>query len=223
MDGFEQRHDKPPANGNVTHYLALYLLLLAFFIVMTSVSNFEESRSRAVVHSVHSTFSAQTISSVGVAQLLLAKSGAVIDLPEIQDEFQRLVETEIAVIEIKKLEEGQVLELMVPVESLFADGETDILAGRQRLLERISAMLARRQASVLYNLDFMIGADTVAAENSDVAGSLAIARSGRFARALWEHGSPANAVSAGIRRSDPGKAWFLFYAREEEQSGDGAE
>jgi hypothetical protein len=222
MEGLGQRQEDPPTNDNVTHYLALYLLLLAFFIVMTSVSKFEESRSRAVVRSVQSTFSTQ-VASVGDPRFLLSKSGTVVDLPEIQDEFQRLIETEISVVEVKKLEDGRVLQLTVPVDSLFLDGEIEIRPARRRLLERISAVLARRRAGLLYSLDFVLGSESVAVENSDGAESLSIARSGRFARALWEHGSPANAVSAGIRRGDPGKVRFLFYVRVEEQSGAEAE
>lgn len=137
---------------NVVALLSLKLLLLAFFILLNTLSKFEDEKTRRVLESVNDAFNGQVQSVRNVS----SSSGAVSVLNDSRSliaELQRLFKTQLPAVKVAKSERATQFRLELPAQELFRDGSAQLRRGRMVLLKRVSEALRRRQAA---GLDFQL-------------------------------------------------------------------
>ena len=89
--------------------LSLFLLLLAFFILLNAISIRTEVKSRAVMDSLLSTF--RTVeSSTQSAQTFLSSLGATPEPEQLVDKMRRLWVTAVPIAEIEVLTDGRTMQ-----------------------------------------------------------------------------------------------------------------
>ena len=204
MDQPRSGVDGPGSGGGaeaflpVQAFLSLWLVLLAFFIVLASVSQPEAGRAVKAIASVRASFPSDLPmgSSTGEATSLF-----VVAERTLPDRVGRLVEADLPVAPPRRDPSTGQIATEMPLDVLF-DGAVMSRPG-DALLRRMAAFLAAPPEGTFL-------AVTVLIADGDNA---AVDRAARIARALIDHGAPPAAVTVGTERATVKAARFVFGLR----------
>lgn len=204
MDQPRSGVDGPGSGGGaeaflpVQAFLSLWLVLLAFFIVLASVSQPEAGRAVKAIASVRASFPSDLPlgSSTGEATNLFVEAERT--LPE---RVGRLVDADLPVAPPRRDPSTGQITTEMPLDILF-DG-----AGLSRpgaaLLHRMAGFLAAPAEGTLLAVTALV------AEGDDASA----ARAARIARTLIDEGAPPAAITVGTERATLKAARFVFAVR----------
>ncbi|WP_308910037.1 hypothetical protein [Pseudokordiimonas caeni] len=187
---------QPPIDGTMGLFVSLYLILLAFFIVLNAVSNHAPAKAVETMDSVSGTFSAAS-SPVAPPGLDPAEQTAPTDdlLTSIKGEFF----AEMAIEGRFTGAGGRILELDIPVSALFSGVDTEVRSDRKAFLGRILGMLKGASARQRQQVLFLFGNGEAAVTPKLTRGQeIAIRRSGSLARFLRDAGLEGGTYGAGF-------------------------
>ncbi|MEQ9640489.1 MAG: hypothetical protein RIM84_10755 [Alphaproteobacteria bacterium] len=201
-----QRND-----GSVVILISLYLLLLAFFIMLTALSQRELTRAEAAVGSVTKVFNPD------IAKQTLDKStDSPAGLFRARDAYLSSVRATFAdtlpVADFENLADGNLLRAEVPVENLFRPGTTDLFASSQSLLGGLGAALNRQEPELRLRLEVLLRSGPVLPTGDQLGQVLEVRRVAAISEALRGQGAPARLISVGVGPGDPGQVRFSFHA-----------
>jgi len=188
-------------------FLALYLLLLAFFIMLTALSSLERQRADAVMDSLTLTFApgrAARETEMGLEDLTGERQAAEAFIALVTDLFQSAVPA----IRVTETIPGLALEVRLRAEALFEPG-TDILRRPRRpMLDSVVAALAGAPPG----LRFEMAVIAEVAEDQDANGiarlptdgeALPIRRAGAIGRFMNDRGAAQGSVVVGLTPGNP--------------------
>lgn len=196
------------SNGNIIALLSLNILLLAFFILLNSLSTFEEERRDAVMDSVR-----QAFQGLVPADRNLQDSPAAADLfegaAEAADSLNQLFGDDLPLVERRDAAGRWTLQADLPVADLFADDGAALSPDGAETLRLIAGVMADpRFAGAGYQIDVLYG---LAGSASGIEGNrAAMARAGVLVRELAGEDIPAERLSAGLLPALPGRVRFHF-------------
>ena len=182
----------------VQAFLSLWLVLLAFFIVLASVSQPEAGRAVQAIASVRASFPSDVPlgSPTGEATSLFVEAERT--LPE---RVGRLVEANLPVAAPRRDPSTGQISTEMPLDILFSG--TGFSRPGEALLRRMAAFLAAPPENTRVVVTALVaGTD-----------GIAIDRAARIARALIEYGAPGAVVTAGTERATSQAARFAFGLR----------
>lgn len=207
MDDFETPpQDRSSDASAASQLLPLYLLLLAFFILLVSLSSSHSVRSKAVMDSLTSTFSAMM--PAAPAGDPAAQDGGLALARSFQSEVGAVFSAQIPAAKVKVLKPGRLMEASFLADELFFPGTAELRPGQGPLLDRLAAALAAHPAGLRYEMDFILGVR--GGEAMPVAEGLQAARAGALARAMQQHGAPPGSLMVGLAKGDPDRARMEF-------------
>lgn len=215
MDGpASTRRADPLGMGSIAQFLSLYLLLLAFFIVLNSLSTFETVRAGAVMESLSTTFQGQGVP--GAVSTFTGTEGSVVaDARAFQREITDIFQTELPVAEIRVTEPGRSMEAEFRADALFDDGAVEMRRPHWRLADRLAAALTSAPAGLAYEMEFRHGSDydsirTRAGDSLAGADVLPAARGAAFARFMVGRGTPPRSLGVGIEAGRSDRVRLVF-------------
>lgn len=207
LPNWPAKSTKSGPNANIVAMLSLKLLLLAFFILLSTMSTFEEERSRKVMYSVAVTFAGGIPATEG-RNVPDAGIGALDKQASLSDRIRDLFQQSLPLVEVETAADGRVLRLEVPAADLFAMGQSALRPQRGVLLRRLANLLIDpRRGPGLYTVEVL---HAVPPGDDATASRLPAARSGTVVRALAAKGVPADRLSTGLwpTRGNPGRVAF---------------
>jgi hypothetical protein len=203
---------KAGGGGTTPLFLGLFLLILAFFILLVSISTVEKVKSKAVLDSLNSTFSTILPPSSSLS-VFKVDEGKITAGELFQQKITNIFTSTIEVAKIEIAHPGRLMRVRIPADSLFYSGKSKIRTARFPLLDRIVTALSSPPAGVRYDMEFVIGTKYVGGQSLPIAGTLEISRAGVFARDLIARGAPADSVSVGIKPGNPAEVVIWFHVR----------
>ena len=215
MDDFDSVHaTRAGGTSTVTLFLGLFLLVLAFFIILVSISTIEETKSKEVMDSLTSTF-ADLVGPVTDPTDFSSNQGEVLSPDAFQQHITGVFSTSIAIDRIEVVQPGRVMRVDFQAHELFEDGKAEVRSIRTNLLDRTMGSLSANPPGFRFEMAFLIGSPLSDDNNLPVIPTLELARAGAFARKVIERGAPPHAVSEGIIPGKPTDVSLYFYVREE--------
>lgn len=204
--------DRTQQSTTLVQVLSLYLLLLAFFVVLYNHSRVEDAKRKAVFGSLQATFTEEGARNVDPV-ILYEDSAEALGADTFKRDFGNLVRTEIPVASVKIFKQGRQLQAQFPTAVLFDDGRAAIRPDGERMLSRVAAEISRSPQGVKYELSIQVGSRWL--DNAALGGTppLAIARASALAKAIERHGSPQGAVASGVDQGHDGFTTMSFYLR----------
>ncbi len=199
---------------SIHHFLGLYLVLLAFFVFLTSISSFEATRSNAVIKSVVTTFSSPDV--IRAMRPIEAEAELELEGQELQDNLVDLFGKQVPATRLETLTPGRVMEASFNAENSFSEDNRSVKPGLAALTRQIAAILRSRPGGGRFKIDIIVGAGTADGVDDETVGDdrqMAIWRAGAIARALIAKGSPEGSVAAGIDDGVVGRLRLRFYVR----------
>ncbi|MBL8660861.1 MAG: hypothetical protein JNM75_14030 [Rhodospirillales bacterium] len=187
------------ADPSVSLFLGLYLLILAFFILLVSLSTIEEKKARAVMESLSTTFGSER-----PAGSALGISGGDGSLPVVQNFLAALARI-VRVAELKTLGPGRLMRVSLPMAVVFAAGAETPRPSLYPLLDRTVATLSAPPPGLRVDFEFAL------APGATVAGqALAARRADVFAREMLARGAPPARLSIALAPAAGDEAWLTF-------------
>ncbi len=208
----------PPSQGGgqsaIALFLGLYLLVLAFFILLVSISSREELKSKAVMDSLTSAFAALLPSSTSLSAFT-SNEGDIVSAQEFQEEMESVFSSTLQVTKVEVLQPGRLMRVAMQTDGLFVTGADAIRDSRFPLLDRLVAAVSTRPKGVKYQIEFIVGSKTVGEGALPVGETLELRRAGAFAREMLARGVPSDSIAAGIQPGDPQELTILIHVRTE--------
>ena len=215
MDDYETIPRHPAADGGgqtVTVFLGLYLLILAFFILLVSISTPENIKAKAVMDSLTSAFTTVIPPSTDLS-VFTSKEGEILAGKQFQSQMNDVFATSLQVAKIEVVQPGRLMRVELTSASLFLDGEATIRPGQYPLLDRLVATLSSRPAGMRYDMEFIIGSPYAVGKSLPIGQTLEMSRAGTFVRDMLARGAPPDSVSIGIRPGPPEQIVIWFFVR----------
>ena len=199
-------------NSAVVVSLSLYLIILAFFILMNAISRPEDQRAKGVLDSIGSTF--KSFPRTFVVSLDLSVGGAGFsDAAGFEKSIRGLFESAFPLVRINRSVTYGQIEVTLPVESLFAPGRTEIHGKNEPVFDRLAEILSRQTPGLRFELEALLSPPPLGIESPHTDSALYIERAGAIARELSARGVPPAHISAGVEERDPEWLRLLFIIR----------
>lgn len=209
--------DHAKAPDIVPIFLGLFLLILAFFIMLVSISTFEKVKSNAVMDSLSSTFTTVLPPTTDFTDFN-AKDGDILAGEAFQEQITTIFSTAIQVEKIEVVQPGKLMRLRIATPILFKDDETTLRQDQLPLMDRVVAVLSNRPPGLRQDMEIIIGTDLGDKIFLPEAQSIEMARGGELARILVGRGAPPDSISVGIKDGTPDEINFWFWVRPVEET-----
>jgi flagellar motor protein MotB len=199
--GLAPARPKPSADPSLSIFLGLYLLVLAFFILLVSLSTIEEVKARAVMESLTAAFGNAKPSGTsagpgeGDPALLLER--------RLSAAFASVVH----IAEIKIVKPGRLLRAELPVAQVFAEEEAALRPALQPLLDRVVAAMSGVPGRASVAVEVALAGAVEAREGQE---KLAGVRADALARELLARGAPASRLSIALAPRAADRVWLTF-------------
>ena len=208
--------DRPEGPDTYTIFLGLYLLILAFFIILVSISTQEEIKAKAVQDSLTSTFTNLITSSSMTT--FTGQTGEIVAGQQFQERIEGLFASAVQIAKVKVVQPGRQMRIIMPADSLFVPETADIRPAQFQLLDRMVASLSNRPAGWLYEMELVIGSNYAIGQSLPIGETLEIRRVGAFAREMRARGAPPESLAVGVEPSNPAEITIWFYMRDEDEN-----
>lgn len=206
MDKIEKDRSSQIDSGVMT-FLSLYLILLAFFILLMSLSQMEEERIQAALGSIDVTFK----SNIEPKHSETAKRPAserVVGIKAFAERVKRQFEASLPIGRFEVRQVGDLIRITVPGDLIFAPGKPHLRATKASLINGIVEGLSQARLSERYQVALQIGVGRTSPDAGKP--SLAMLRAGAFARDLRRRGVAARLIAVGLRAGNPGQLRLTF-------------
>ena len=156
---------------------SLFLLLLAFFVLLTTLSRFEETRTRAVLGSLDATF--RPPDEVGSARQLDSLVGIVVGAERLEEIVTDILRTAVALDAHRLVRIGSELTATLAISELFEPGSAATRPGILDFADALADALGERVAGLSYEVDVVL-------HPGDDGTDLAVRRASVLAQALFD-------------------------------------
>ncbi len=206
--------------------LSLNLILLAFFILLNSLADFETDRARAVLASVKLAFNGK----VEAAGQEPSFSGSLGALPEVEAKLREvgsLFEAIAPTAQAKSIRRASSVRVDIPAGALFKPGSQRLRQGREALFERLAESLRKGpEGASRYLLEILVGTGSQAVVDGGATtgfASLELRRAAVLAARLSAEGAPLDGLSTGLRPGAVGSLRFVVRLRPDSGAAAGSE
>lgn len=198
------------SRGTTTLFLSLSLLLLAFFIVLVSLSRYDRHRVDPVLSGVARAFSDYR-DHAGLFEnpLFTGQHGRwPASGRSFEGDLTDILTGDLRVLRVFHHPGAGFLQAVLPVDALFEPGRASLLPGRLKFLDRLVAVLSSPPHGWRCEMSFLVQVSSSDTMNQkiDLTGQRAVA----FARVMTERGVPPDMLAVGEEPGESGQLVLSF-------------
>ena len=191
--------------GTSQLFLSLFLLLLAFFIFINSVSTYKEKKTTDVVESIRASFPA-VVSSKQLFQLRSLKKSVV--SPTVFNELDELFQHVFRDRKLKISFDNKIAQIDIPVNLIFEKATAVRLDKLETLLVRLAAIIVRAENEYPLGTEIVFGYEGTLEEKFE--NQLTQERCSVIMSILLEKTVPKGSVAVGLETGNPDFLRFKF-------------
>ena len=191
--------------GTSQLFLSLFLLLLAFFIFINSVSTYKEKKTTDVVESIRASFPA-VVSSKQLFQLRSLKKSVV--SPTVFNELDELFQHLFRDRKLKISFENKIAQIDIPVNLIFEKATAVRLDKLETLLVRLAAIIVRAENEYPLGTEIVFGYEGTLEKKFE--NQLTQERCSVIMSILLEKTVPKGSVAVGLETGNPDFLRFKF-------------
>lgn len=192
-------------------YVALYFLLLAFFIYLHSISEPVEEKVRQVIGSID--FAFKGIKQKNKASDTSPMQGDEFGLAVFHAEIKKVYETAIPLIESNVNKKGDELQFVVPISQLFKKGSAELRSTRDELFTEASRILIKRSGVTPTDMEILIDAGNELPSANNASSSVPALQVNALVQSFLSSGVPGRNIFIGMMSEGTGNIYFKFYIR----------
>ena len=204
----------PPAT--IVLNLSLFIMLLAFFIVLNTMSSFEEVKVQPIISSLEKAFSTDVRRQDNLPSVTLEIENPDIDEGNILKRLEALFQSQISAFEATKSEHRGIMHVKVPKDVLTkavldveaqTSGEAEASPGEtEPFLSMLISILRSEEMGMTYRLDIITNVEGNPAElQNDVPQAMfsLMTQTSLLSQKLEQSGMPKHLLSSGMKQGDP--------------------
>lgn len=215
----QRNRDRP--GGNIVLLLSLNLILLAFFILLNALSEFEATRTQAALDSVQRAFHGK-IQPKTPTEALSANVGALPEAKDLLREVGSLFEAVIPSTRNTRTQRADFVRIELPAKALFRRGRDKLRKGREKLVTGLTEAITRHRRgprSYLLEISHGVLAPAAAGQLNSAARlgpkSLEVRRTVELVHLFMEAGLPPDMLAISIVPGQPDTMRFVISVRED--------
>lgn len=202
--------------------LSLFLMLLAFFIVLNSLSDFKEQKVKPAMISVERVFSTEQAQRLGsIGPIVEEKEVVSLYRGPVLDRLKVLFAAQIPGYQVIEETKKGVMHVTVPYEAfkeaVSVAQQPDLLAYPEQLdvLENffaptLSSLIETERGGVSYRMNIFYNTNINPAENIELARE-SVANIAAIAQKIMEAGLPPHFITVGVKQGDTKVLDIYFY------------
>ncbi len=194
-------------------FVSLYLIVLAFFVVMNSISNQDQNKVNAATESVTRAFKNPFEPEADFVDVS-ADEEAVTPNDEFHDQILGVFASLVGFEGKFPTRGGNILKVDFNAEILFEDDSSEFRAGQLPFLKQLSTFLAGGRDSEKREIDFVVSSGKNLPSGPNYWLDNNILRAGAFIHQLGKMGVAENQMSMGIMKGRDNLITATFYNRE---------
>ena len=216
----------PPAT--IVLNLSLFIMLLAFFIVLNTMSSFEEIKVKPIISSLEKAFSTDVRRQDVLPSVTPEIENPNIDEGNILRRLEALFQSQIAAYEATSSDRRGIMHVRVPTDILTkavlsveaqTSGETDegVLDESEAFLEMLVSILRSEEMGIVYRLDIVTNVDgNPAALQNEIPQAMfsVMAQVSLLTQKLEQAGMSEHLLSSGLKQGDPAYIDLYFSPHE---------
>ena len=192
-------------------FLSLFLLLLAFFLMLSSLSRLEVTRTQAVLGSLSSTF--RSDEQAGLQRKLGSTAGPVIGAEQLEATVSDLMRTAVGVDAYEIFRVGNTLTTTFAVDDLFVPRSATPKETAITLAQLFGDAAATEPSNLRYGV-------TLVMRGTAGVGSLPVARGEVLGELFIEHGVDRRQVAIALERGNAAQLEVRFSITDASELGD---
>lgn len=196
---------EPGAGSSQPLFLSLFLLLLAFFLLLNSLSSIEVGRSNRVLQSVQDAFPSSVRREVGAAQLD-GDPGQVIG-EALRAQLGAVFKVVLPAVEVTVEPSGNPVYAEFPMRLAWQPGRGGVTPVMEELAERLSPILAEPPTGSLLRMQILFGVEGVEDGN---ARALRLTGASSLVQTFVRAEIAPSLLSTGIEPRDAGTVRLVF-------------
>lgn len=185
-------------------FVSLYVVILAFFILLAANSQFDVEKTQAATKSMKKAFSIETLSET---RIKVPQIGSEISVTQFFAEVKNSVQSLVPADEMEVITDGNVMTITMPSTAMFNRDDPHLRHDRRDLYTRLSDTLTKWRGGMQMQLSFL---QSPSKRGAEPAPTLQITRGGNFARYMENHGAPAHNLSIAIQSGDDDTITLIF-------------
>jgi len=215
----EEFHDPSEGHGggSIALFLGLYLLILAFFIMLVSISSLEEVKTKAAMKSLSATFTSILPPSLDLTAMTSVE-GDVLAGQQFQQQITNIFSTTMQVSKVEVIQPGRLMRVQLTSDVVFEPDEAGIRSSSHALMDRIVASLSGRPPGLRYDMEFVMKSPYVTGKDLPTEQTLEMSRAGNFAREMLARGLPPDSIAVGLEPGDTNDITIWFYVRSSDET-----
>lgn len=207
--------DDTKSLGSQIPPLSLFIVMLAFFIMLNSISVIKEDKAKPLMDSLEEAFASRMSADENWQPATTASEAASADEGRVIDHAERLFQAHIAGVQTQKDDGRGVLLMRMSYADLSAavSGIGDKAAENKKFMETLASMLRSSAAGQPYRMDVFLQVDDNPAmmQNDQPQKMSVLMRDlGVLAQQLEKAGLPQRLLSVGLEKGQNGTVELLF-------------
>ena len=199
-----------PGNSTMFLFLSLYLLVLAFFILLVSFSTLEDVKAKTAMKSLTATFSTVLPSTDPTA---LQSEDSSASGQAFQEQVTGIFGTSLQVAKVEIVQPGRLMRIIVPTDALFQPGKAKVREAQTALLDRIIATLSGRPPGMRHDLELVMADRFIKDKDLSTDRNMVLRRADAFVQEMLSRGVPPDSVTVGVKPGNPHQIIMWFYVR----------
>lgn len=194
-------------------FVSLYLIVLAFFVVMNSISNQDQNKVNAATESVTRAFNNPYEPEANFVDVS-ANEKALTPNDEFYAQILGVFASLVGFDGKFPTEGGSVVKVNFETSNLFEDGSSEFRQDQRAFLQQLAGFLAGGRVSEKREIDIVISSGNRLPQGPEYWKDINILRAGAFVGRLTKMGVKDNQLSIGMVKGEEDRMFLTFYTRE---------
>lgn len=209
-----KKKEPPQTSGTIVLMLGLYLILLAFFILLNAISEVAQDKFERASESIASGFgfqAAQTVIKEDPDEAIINKF-----YEELADEIQEVFSSYLSKSQFNVENKREVMLIRLRPSAFFDSGKWNLLSSQTAFFTDLANLMKQKRAGVVLELDIRVPEGTEAAKDQAASEQtldtleLSGLRASQFARALAERDVPSDHLTAAVTEQEGSEIILMF-------------
>lgn len=202
--------EKPSPDGAASLFVSLYVVILAFFILLTSNAQFDVEKTKHVVDSVNKAFSIEIPSETDVR---IPSIGNELSTTQFFEDMQKSLQSVVPLEEMDVITDGQQMVITMESTALFNRDDPNLRYDRRHFYRRLAETMTKWRQDMAMQLSMVQGVETPLSVDANAKSTLEVTRAGNFARFVENQGTEPRNINIAIEQGEPGIIRLIFEAQ----------
>jgi len=195
-----ERYLKPQKTNAFALFVPLYLVLLAFFILLNSISEVNQRKTQNAIYSIDETF------STGKGKSNIKNKSLFLDFSLIVtnyfDEIEKELKSSFKQENIDVTRKGYTMIIRLPLKKIFQTNSSDLIGFNEESIDRIIKLISLERQGVIVKINLKVDSQGFVVLSNENQFQIDEERTSKIASKFLDNGIPPKNLTGGLAFND---------------------